>query len=264
MKRRTSLIILGAGALLGAELALGLLASGCSEAPNTGGERVTLATRVELEEKARAPFTTGLGWQVTIDEAYVSIGELRYFEGDPVTAWRWLEIGNAHAHPGHYQEGGAIGEMLEPTSLDLLASPVEIAVGQGVTGVASSARFSFHAPPTGPAVSELGGAIARVVGTATKDALVRPFAVSALEADVLDTEGLPQVEGCTFEDGGVDGDGTVVLVLRPSVWLDQVDFSLVTESADGAPVELAPGEIPHKGFVRGLKKAAAYGFSYRR
>ena len=236
---------------------------GCSEAPNTGGERVTLATRVELEEKARAPFTTGLGWEVTIDEAYVSIGELRYFEGDPVTAWRWLEIESAHAHPGHYQEGGAVGEMLEPTSVDLLASPVETALGKGVTGVASSARFSFHAPPTGPASSALSGSVVRVVGTATKDALVRPFAVSALEADVLDTEGLPQVEGCTFENGGVDAGGTVVLEVRPSVWLDQVDFSLVAESAGGAPVELPPGEIPHKGFVRGLEKAAAYGFSFR-
>lgn len=248
--------------MLALELAIGLGAAGCSDASETSGKRVTLATRIELEPAARAPLTTALGWEVSIDTAYVSIGELRYFEGDPVTAFRWLEIPRAHAHPGHYQQGGAVGEMLEPTSVDLVATPIEIAVGQGVTGVASSARFTFHAPAVGPAAGELAGAVARVTGTATQGTLVRPFAVSASETDVFDASGQPIVEGCTFSAGAIDGDGTVVVTLRPSVWLDQIDFSLVPESTDGAPVELAPGEIPHKGFVRGLKKAAAYAFSF--
>lgn len=264
MKRRALLVSSAAVALLAAELGLGLFASGCSEAPETGGKRVTLATRVTLEAAARAPFSTSLGWQITLDAAYVSIGELRYFEGDPVTAWRWIEIRSAHAHPGHYQEGGAIGEMLEPASVDLFSTPTDLAGGEGVTGVASSARFTFHAPPVGPAASALGGAIARVIGIAEKDGLVRPFAVSAAESDVLDSDGLAQVEGCTFANGTIDGDGTVIVEIRPTVWLDQIDFSVVPESSDGAAVELVAGELPHKAFVRGLKKAAAYEFSFSR
>jgi hypothetical protein len=264
LKRRALLISVSAALLLAAELAVGLAASGCSEAPDTGGRRVTLATRVELEAEARAPFTSGFGWQITLEQAFVSIGELRYFEGDPVTAWRWLAIGRALAHPGHYQQGGVIGEMLEPTSVDLFATPTALSAGQGVTGVARSARFAFHAPPVVPAATALCRAVARVVGTATQGALSRPFAISASAADVADASGRPEVQGSVFTGGEIDADGTVVVVIRPTLWLDQIDFSSVPESSDGAPVELLPGEIAHNAFVRGLEKAAAYDFSFER
>ena len=228
--RRAFVTCLGAAGLLSAELALGLAAGGCGD--ETAGERVVLETRAEL---AQTTFSTSLGWEITLTEATVAIGELRYFEGEPVTAW--FGIRPAYAHPGHYQEGGTVGEMLEPVSVDLMASPVALPAGNGVTGTARSALFAADS--------------VRVAGTAKQGATERTFFAVASPSE--------PVVGCTFANGEISGDGTVVVTVHAEVWLDQVDFALLPDSG-----ELVPGEIPHKAFVRGLQKAAAYTFAYER
>lgn len=246
ISRRMLMGLSGAGVLVAAELWLGVLVGGCSD--ETGGERVTLATRAELEP-AGGELVTSLGFHVELARVELSLAELRYFEGEPVTARRapLLAIRQAWAHPGHYQTGGTVGEMLEPASFELTAGPVALPGGAGVTGVARSARVTFAAAQEW---------VVRVEGIARRDELERPFSALATGADVS------SVEGCAFDHGRIDADGTVVLRVRPGIWLDQVDFSLVPESTDAAPVALAPGELPHKAFVRGLAKAAAYGFSF--
>src|SRR5687768_15199225 len=118
--RRISGVVLGALALQGVLLAGSLVLGACGDASETpSGRRVALGTRVTAEALS---FTNAYGWQVDVSSALVSIGELRYFEGAPVVARaeppaqakdslaRWFTIRAAHAHPGHYEEGGSVGD----------------------------------------------------------------------------------------------------------------------------------------------------------
>ena len=65
-----------------------------------------------------------------------------------------------------------------------------------------------------------------------------------------------------FEEVFLDGPGVVTLVVKPTVWLDQIDFEGVAESDDGAPVDLEPESQAQRGFTRGIKKGTAYALSF--
>ncbi|KYG00766.1 hypothetical protein BE21_06860, partial [Sorangium cellulosum] len=209
----------------------------------------------------------------------LSIGPLYYFEGAPFTARRaapgrggapslldrlarWA-VPEAHAHPGHYQAGEARGQMAQPTSVDLLAGTTALADADAVSGVVRSARFTFGAPPAGPFAAELDGHVVALEGRAEKGDAARVFRARALAADVAsDVTGEPAVEGCVFEEVYLDGPGVVTLAIKPSVWLDQVDFEAVAEGEDGVPADLEPESQAQRGFVRGLKKGTAYALSF--
>src|SRR5262245_60607211 len=113
-------VLLSAGAL---SLAVCIQACG-EESESTGGKRVVLHTRLDVDDAARKTFSTAFGWQVTLTKALVTTGPFYYFDGAPPLvrldaspryqrAARWLGLGTVHAHPGHYQEGNALGQMLE-------------------------------------------------------------------------------------------------------------------------------------------------------
>jgi len=257
---RRGLVALGGGLALSlAELALGAAAAACSGGATTGGKRVELATRVRADALS---FTNAFGWTVELDVALLSVGPLRYLEGAPVASRvRPFRIREAHAHPGHYVEGGTLGEMLAPRTVDLTAGVTELTRAPGVTGEALSARFTFQHPPAGELAKELAPEVVLLEGTATSGSDRLRFRLSAGLADVLDADGNPFVTGCTLEDGSIDGDGSVLLTVLPSLWLDQVDFSGL-ESSGEAATELPAGSLPHKAFARGLKKAGAYSFRY--
>src|SRR5262249_25416012 len=148
---------------------LALALGGCSGSTSTTGRRVDLATRVEVGEDTGTEFTTAEGWQVKLDKAALAIGAFQYFDGEPAVVRRdppprgalerfaMLFEGVAHAHPGHYQAGNALGEMLEPASIDLFSAPVKLGRGTGVTGTFRSARFTFPNKVVGAAAKELGG-----------------------------------------------------------------------------------------------------------
>jgi hypothetical protein len=264
MKRRQSVTMFaGCLAALGVELAALATLSACSDDGSTRGKRVVLAARVAAES---LDFVNAYGYRVELTRALVSIGRLRYLQGAPVARRspleRFLGVRVAHAHPGHYEEGGILGEMLEPTSVDLVAGPTELGSGPGVSGEALSGRVSFTSPAEGPFAADLGDAVILLEGEAALDGETRVFRAIARLSDVLDAAGEPDVEGCEFANGTIDSDGRVTLILRPSVWLDQVEFAVVPETADGAPVELARDGAPHRAFARGVKKAAAYLFTY--
>jgi hypothetical protein len=267
MKNRFTVFVPALALLIFAMPLLVSLLAACGGTESTAGKRVTLGARAEAESLS---FANGYGWNVQVERALVSIGPLRYFEGavvarreprrlDPLK--RWLSVPPAHAHPGHYEEGGTVGEMLVPASVDLALGPTDLASGAGISGTALSARFSFQSPPEGEHAAELGTQVVIVEGVATRGAESRPFRASAGIEDVLES-GVPAVVGCELTNGAVQSDGVVTLDVRLSVWLDQVDFALVPASSDGSRVELDRSENPHKAFVRGLKKAAAYSFSY--
>ncbi|HEY8945897.1 MAG TPA: hypothetical protein VIM73_16625 [Polyangiaceae bacterium] len=260
--RRSLLLSAGVCAALWGPAGAGGLVS-CS-AESTAGKRVELETSVRAKQLS---FTNEYGFAVEISKMLVSIGPLRYLEGAPVArrlrpAWLPFSVKTAHAHPGHYVAGGIVGEMLEPATVDLATGPALLARGQGVTGTALSALFSFESPPRGPLAEELAPDVVLVEGISISAEGARRFRARAAMADIADAQGEPFVAGCPFDDGAIDADGHVTLTIDPGIWFDQVDFSLLSQLAGDAAVELRPGETPHKAFVRGLKKAIAYSFSY--
>jgi len=269
-RRRVALV---AAASIAAAVGLGALASACGGEDSTTGKRLTHATRITAGPEATSAFTNAYGWSITLSRIDLSVGAFHYFDGAPVTARlhrprplldrlaRWA-LPEAHAHPGHYQPGDAMGQMTEPTTVDLAKSPADLAASAAVSGVYRSARFTFGAPPRGPLADELGDAVILVEGLATKAGEARPFRVAAVAADVLDAKGNPLVAGCVFEEADVQENGAITLLVKPSVWLDQIDFTEVPASADGQPVTLEPATVPYKAFTRGLEKGTAYVFSY--
>jgi hypothetical protein len=278
LRRRALWRRLTAGSLLAAalsavSLAGGALLGGCGD-ESTPGKRVTLQTEVTAGADAAAPFTNAYGWTFTLKAAAISIGPLYYFDGaplfstsarpqDPATrVAKWLGIGVAHAHPGHYDQGASKGQALEPSSADLLAGPTALPAGSGISGVFRSARFSFHSPPVGPAAGALGDSVVVLEAEATKGDMTKLFRASAAFTDVLDSYGEPKVEGCELKEVDVQADGTITIEIKPTVWLDQMELDHVPDSEDGLPVDLEAGTPAHKAFTRGLKRGSAYEFTY--
>jgi hypothetical protein len=277
MKRvaRRSALAAGGGVLLsivGLGLAVGLQACS-SDSESTTGKRVVLHTRVEVNDVALSEFTTAVGWNVTLTKAAVSAGPFYYFDGTPPlvlrdrqNSWQYaarvLGLGTAHAHPGHYQAGNAMGEMRESSSLDLFGGAADFPDGEGVTGTYRSARFTFS-EPSGPAKKQLDGHVAVAVGVASKEGeparYFRAFAdLSTIEYSVA----YGQIEGCELTEVDVEGDGTITVNVNPKIWFDLVDFSDAEEASEDAPADLPEGSQPQIAFVLGVTQLSAYKFSF--
>jgi hypothetical protein len=245
---------------------LALEACGSDGASGTTGKRVALHTRARPAKDPGATFTNGVGWNVTLTKATVAISSVAYFDGEPIFSLaaprrsRGLEplrdlllLRSAHAHPGHYVAGDALGEMTTPATIDLFAGITRLADGAGVSGTYQSARFTYGAGDRGVVVA--------AEGAAQSGAKTLRFKAIAAIPDVLDGYGESKLEGCAFTSVDVEADGTVTIAIDPTVWFDQVDFTDVTPTADGSPADLA-GTIAFRGFARGLQKGAGFGFSY--
>lgn len=258
-----------AGLVLGASLQ----ACGSDGKDTTGGKLVVLHTRVTVNDIAKERFTTAVGWDVTLSEARVSAGPFYYFDGAPPLvareqhldwrfAARWLGVGIAHAHPGHYQAGNAMGQMLQAQSVDLLGGGADLPDGDGVSGIFRSARFTFAAP-SGAGSDALDGHVALAVGRAEKDGenprYFRAFAdLSAIEKSASQAH----IEGCEFSEVDIEADGTVTVDVNPKVWFDLVDFTEAEEASDEAPADLPDDSQPQLAFVLGTTQLSAYKFSY--
>jgi hypothetical protein len=269
-------LVLGAIASL-AQLGVAAALGGCGD-DQTTGERVVLHTRVVLAEGGHE-FTTARGYRVVLSRALLATGPLYYFEGSPPVlararspergtavssrASRWLGLGAAWAHPGHYRPGDALGQMLEPSSVDLLAGPATLPDGEGVTGTYRSGRFAFASPPAGPLAGELGGHAAVVIGAASRDGeTTRHFAATADVTDIARSVANAEVSGCEFAVAEVESEGTVTLTITPRAWFDAVDFAEVPEGSADRPSAFEPGSQPAVAFAQGLAQIAAYRFSY--
>jgi len=243
---------------------------GCGDSSGT-----TAGKRIELRAKAApvanfSAFTTGFGWDVTLTRAAVAVSALYYFDGPPPTAFRtptnrekierFIGLGTAWAHPGHYQAGTALGQSIfpAPTAVDLFATPTALASGDGITGIYRSARFVFA--QSAPVDTSLSGHIALVEGKAVKhgtaDAPVF-FRLIADYADLSQNVNNGAVDGCVFNETDIEADGEVTVTVKPSVWLNLVDFSKIA-----AGTEEAPTETTNAGFSQGVTQLSAYQFSY--
>ena len=272
---RRSFVAAGCGAL-GSVAALGLATSlqACSsDGDATTGKRVVLHTRVQINDLATEPFVTEQGWTITLTSAAVSAGPFYYFDGTPPLvlgerhdSWQYaarvLGLGTAHAHPGHYQAGNAMGEMLESSSLDLLSGAVDFPDGEGITGTYRSARFTFAAP-SGPAKRQLGAHVAVAEGMAEKDGqeprYFRAYAdLTTIEYSVAEAK----IEGCELTEVNVEGDGTITVTVNPKIWFDFLDFTDTEAGSADAPLEFAEGSAPQIAFVLGVTQLSAYKFAF--
>lgn len=250
-----------------ATFAAGGVPLGCSDDGGSGttGRRISLESRIEASAGSRR-FTNAKGWTVDVTKALVSTGAHYLYDGETLFAARTSPprlrgfFATAFAHPGHYVPGNAKGEILSASSADLLAGGA-LGAGSGVTGTVRSASFSFAAPAVGSFASELGQNVIVLEGAAALGSSSRLFRAEILAAEVADAKGRPEIEGCPVATVDMASDGVVTIAVRVDLWLDQVDFTDVPESADGKPVVLSDG-LARNQLVRGTKAALAYAFSY--
>jgi hypothetical protein len=254
-------------------LGLGLEACG-SDSTESGGRRISLATRIALNPTDGASFSTGRGWKVTLTRAFVATGALYYFDSKPALvlqernrAWEYargfLSISTAHAHPGHYSPGNALGQMLEPYSVDLLAGTTELASSEAVTGTFRSGTFGFATVAAGPVAAELGASVALAEGRAEKDGEEpRYFRAAAGFDDIAKSASGGQVQGCKFVASAIERSGTVTVHVSPRVWFNLVDFRELLPGSPEARSEFVPDSQPRIAFAQGLAEVSAYEFSY--
>lgn len=121
---------------------------------------------VEVMGKGQAGLPNDHGYSVAITRARLHLGPVYFYSGEPLftrraeEAWPWrlliraaIPVGTAHAHPGHYQEGEALGELLLSGSFDLLGpGPATLGTASGVKGTYRSAQVNLSPAPTGHTV----------------------------------------------------------------------------------------------------------------
>lgn len=256
-----------AASLLAATGVLAPWLSACSGAEDaTTGRRVTLATEFSAHRPLTQPVVLASGWTLELSGGWLGVGSLHYFDGAPpiarraTPAWQqWLLPSVAHAHPGHYQSGSPLGEMLSPSALDIADLPLAGAAGAGVTGVYRSARLTL-APSGAP---ELDGAVARLVGVATKpEREPVHFDLSAGFEDVAASATSAKIEGCPFDEVEVKGDGTITLSVDVSVWASLLDFEGVAPGSSAAPTRFVSGDRPRIAFALGVAQLSAYRLTF--
>lgn len=259
----------------GAILVLALCAlAACSDDDARSG---TTGSRIVLRTTASAPTVTGtlstsFGWNVNLTKAAVAASGFYYFDGPPPTAFfrkppslrerfQGLLIGTAHAHPGHYQAGNALGQAQfpAPAVLDLFGTPVAtLADADALTGTYRSARVILG---TGTAADATGGHVAIAEGKAVKKdgSSTQPifFRLVADAADIAVSVQNGAVDGCVLDEAVVSSAGTVDIEVRPTVWLDLVDFSKIAPGTEAAPTE-----TKNAGFAQGVTQLSAYRFTY--
>ncbi|HYQ16699.1 MAG TPA: hypothetical protein VEQ58_13100 [Polyangiaceae bacterium] len=265
----------GALSVTGLLLGAGIQACSSDGSGTTGGKLVRLHTRVVVSDAAKSTFTSDAGWDVTLTEARVAAGPFYYFDGSPAIvqreqprSWqyaaRFLGVGVAHAHPGHYLPGNAMGQMLESANVDLLGGSVDLPDGDGVSGFYRSARFSFTAP-SGKGRAALEGHVAVAAGKAEKDGEApRYFHAFADLADIEKQASQGHIDGCVLAETDVEADGTITVTVDPQVWFELVDFTEAEEASADAPAEFPGDSQPQIAFVLGTAQSSAYSFRYDR
>jgi hypothetical protein len=256
---------------------LGLSGAACSsgDQATTTGKRIVLATRFEPSADVAGELTTSTKWTVRLSSAFLAVGGLYYFDGQPAFVRlerpaprrspfervKELFIGTAYAHPQHYVAGNALGEMVEPSSVDLFEA-ADLPDGRGVTGTFRSGRLTLPDSIEGPVAEALGTHVASATGVATKDARSVYFQVAVELSDIQALSPDAAIDGCVFEEVDVTTDGKVTLTVTPRVWFNLVDFADVESGTEDEPTPIVRGQTAHKGFALGVAQLTAYHFHY--
>lgn len=213
------------------------------------GDDTTGRARVRFAVSARGvdtSFTTSRGWSLTVREARLSLGALRWYEGPPIFALRWWEralgVSIAHAHPGHYVPGAALADMLAPRVIDLTGASVPLDAADGVTGAAQSVHVEVL-----PSAA-LGGDTLFVRGEATMETQTVRFRGSL--PLTLALEGVPA-------SGDIDANAWELQV-SVGRWLDRVDFAALAPASPGDEVTFGADSQALNALYRGATTVGSY------
>ena len=214
-------------------LLVSVLLAACS-----GTERTRRTFPLKVETKT-SPLLTDSGWAVSLTEAKASLASARFFTGKVLLSRRWspmgLLISEAWAHPGHYQQGEALAELLAPVEVDLLSgAATPWGTASAVTGEYGSLQLGYGA-----------GGLA-VKGTATKNGTSVPFTATFTPAAPL--------EGLKFEQVVTSAPGAVTLTFDLNTLLSRMDFAHVGASA----TPLDTSSVAFNGFARGIEDTTSY------
>lgn len=225
--------------------------------PGCGTEHQRTTYPIEL---AVVPITAENhhGWSIEFEEAWASVGTIRFQEGSALFARRmpnmlWSLVGGtAHAHPGHYHPGDAMGEWLDAAIVDLLSeSPTTLGIAEAITGHYGSMELHLPPPRAGlDAEGVLRGHSIRLVGNASRDGEEVPFE-ALLDLDAA-------IEGIPFSHAMEAEPGRVRITLRLPRWLDRVDFSTIEVPAGGGRAVFSAGSQARNAFHRGVTDTGAY------
>lgn len=184
------------------------------------------------------------GWTVTFSEATLPIETLRFYTGKVLLSrrfdpWSWV-VGTAWAHPGHYVAGEALGEILAPKTIDLLApAPQVLGVANATTGEYGSLEFKIGAPGI------------HLKGSATKGPDTVRFDSTAFVP-------ARAIEGIKFDHLLGAQTGAVRVAVDLADVVARCDFARAgTAGADGVAV-FALDQEAFNGFARGVQDTGAY------
>lgn len=204
----------------------------------SGTERTRRTFPMQVEAKS-ASLVTDSDWTISLTEAKASLASARFFTGKVLLSRRWspmeLVVSTAWAHPGHYQQGEALGELLMPLEVDLLSgAATPWGTANAVTGDYGSVQLGY------------GAAGLRVKGTATKGGTSVPFTASFTPAAPL--------EGLQFEQVMTTAPGVATISFDLHTLLSRMDFSQVGASA--TPLDTA--SVAFNGYARGIEDTTSY------
>jgi hypothetical protein len=239
--------------LLGALLSLA--AAHCGD-DSTGRARITVDAVVRGTDRT---LTTSTGWQVTLTEARIVLGPVRWYEGAALFGRsrfeRLLGVSMAYAHPGHYVAGEALADITARRVVDLLRPDgTPLPQGSGVTGIAQSAAIELR-PAEGPIAdaATLHGGTLYVRGDAAKDGRTVRFDCAPALTQVV--QGIPA-------RGDMNTSGRWDLTIDVGAWIDRADFSMAPAPAtpDGV-VTLTEGQ-PFNAVTRTAPAASGFRFAW--
>ena len=213
-----------------------------------------------------SPFTTDLGYEVTLTRVRLAASGVRFTQGgEPHTSvledLRGLLVRPAHAHPGHYGGGEVTGERAGPFIVEWTPGSLQdLGTATLVTGEYHGANLPFRRvdDQDGLAVGDtLVGHSVHLVGQAVQEMVVLEF-----EA-VLDVPVGGEVIGIAMDIEVLeDMAATLSFRLLPlsnvgTTLLDGVDFKALELDGDGA-VWIEPGQDVHNRIQRAFLKHDFY------
>ena len=230
-------------------LAVLLGATGCP----AGDEPDLVRVDIEAASTADGPFTTDRGYDVTLDVATITLGELHFHEPKDVgeltaaTPFRWLTgPAVARAHPGHDMSGDVRGELTGTWTIDLLAEPALLGQGTFYEGSYETASFVLARPD--------GATTLVLTGTADDGSGPHHF---DLHADHEQT-----ILGIPFEtELDADAMPAVILLVDPAAILAHLDFSELDSDGDGT-VTVADEGVSNP-LLFGLESNVTYTYEIR-
>lgn len=227
--------------LIGGVLAASFACSEATEAP-----RVTID--VVVDETPFAPFTTNLGYDVTLDSVTLAFSDIQFTIAGELHAaapWRALSrllTSEARAHPGHYQGGEVTGELVGSW---VAAWPATAASQLGtatlIAGDYSGANFRFDAaaamrPDDDPPADH----VLVVEGEVMRGEFTAPFTVT------VDAPPGRSLDGAPFDARVSTGtSGPIVFSFAPvepqsqGSFLDDVEFAELSVEA-GNEIRIGP------------------------